>query len=135
MLSGNCSKWSTDRAYIPCPTVTLVKWCHTVMQTVRQHQEGGLWTSTKKIKLRLKIEKLTNILTSDAILQPSRKFMMDHSCRNSQQLKVANYFRRKAPPQAFFWALNMPLYLIWLTYQKTCNTKKLYKQKTTKILT
>ena len=133
MLSGNFSEWSTDRAYIPCPTFTIVKWCHTVMQTVRQHQEGGRWTSTKKKKLWLKIEKLTNILTSEAILQPSRTFMADHSCRNSQRLKAVNYFRRKAPPQMFFWALNMPLYLIWLTYQKTCvSTKKLYKQKTAK---
>ena len=29
------------------------------------------------------------------------------------------YFHRKAPPQMFFWALNMSLYLIWLTYQQT----------------
>ena len=25
MLSGNCSKLSTSRAYIPCPTVAIVK--------------------------------------------------------------------------------------------------------------
>ena len=118
MLSGNCSEWSTDRAYIPCPTVTIVKWCHTVMQTVRQHQEGGRWTSTWK-KTWLKIEKLTNILTSEVILQPSRTSMADHSCRNSLRLKFFSYFRRKAPPQMFFWALNMSLYLIWLTYQQT----------------
>ena len=123
MLSGNCSEWSTDRAYIPCPTVTIVKWCHTVMQTVRQHQEGGRWTSTWK---KLKIEKSTNTLTAEAILQPSQTSMMDHSCRNSQQLKVVIYFRREAPPQMLFWALNTPLYLIWLTYQKTCiSTKKM----------
>ena len=42
MLSGNCSKWSTGIAYIPWPTVTVVKWCHTVMQTMCQHKEGGL---------------------------------------------------------------------------------------------
>ena len=136
MLSGNCSEWSTDRAYIPCPTVTIVKWCHTVMQTVRQHQEGGRWTSTKKKKLWLKIEKLTNILTSEAILQPSRTSMADHSCRNSERLKSVNYSRRKEPPQFFFWALNMPLYLIWLSYLKKCvSTKKLYKQKAASILT
>ena len=29
------------------------------------------------------------------------------------------YFHRKAPPQMFFWALNMSLYLIWLTCQQT----------------
>ena len=46
MLSGNCFEWSTDRAYIPYPTVTIVKWCHTVMQTVCQHPEGGHWAST-----------------------------------------------------------------------------------------
>ena len=33
-------------SYIPCPTVTIVKCCHTVMKTVRQYQEGGGWTST-----------------------------------------------------------------------------------------
>ena len=132
MLPGNWSEWSTDRAYIPCPTVIIVKWYHTVMQTVRQNQEGGRLTSTKKRRW-LKIEKLTNILTSEAILQPSRTSMAKHSCRNSQWLKAVNYFRRKAPSQMLFWALNMLLYLIWLTCQKTCvSTKKLYKQTKTK---
>ena len=64
------------------------------------------------------LKKLRNILTSEAILQPSQTSMTDHSCRNSQRLKVVNYFRRKAPPQMFLWALNILLYLIWLTYQK-----------------
>ena len=61
MLSGNSSEWSTDRAYIPCPTVTLVKWFHTVIQTVRHHQKGGRWTSTKKnIMIKdLEIDKYT----------------------------------------------------------------------------
>ena len=130
MLSGNCSEWSTDRIYIPCPAVTIVKSCHKVMKTVSQHQEGGRWISTQKT-LWLKVDKFANILTSGAILQPSWRSMADHSWRNSKRLKVVNYFRRKAPPQMFFWALNMPLYLLWLTYQKACvNTKKLYKQKT-----
>ena len=31
---GTCSEWATGRAYIPCPTVTIVKWCHTVMKKV-----------------------------------------------------------------------------------------------------
>ena len=31
-----------------CLTVTIVKGCQTVMETVRQHQEGGRWTSTQK---------------------------------------------------------------------------------------
>ena len=62
---------------------------------------------------------MTNILTSEVILQPSLTSIVDHSCRNSQGLKVVDYFRRKALPQMFFWALNTPLYLIWLTYQKT----------------
>ena len=123
MLSSHCSEWSTDRAYIPCPTVTIVKWCHSVMQTVRQYQEGGRWTNTLK---KCKIEKLTNILIWGAILQPSQTPMADHSCRNRQRLEVVNYFNRKAPPQAFFWALNTSLYLIWLTYQKSCvSTKKM----------
>ena len=125
MLSGNCSEWSTARAYIPYPTVTIVKWCQAVMETVRQHQEGGRW-----------IKKLTNILTSEAILQTSWKSMRDHSCRNIQRLTVAKFFPTKAPPQTLFWALNKRLYIIWLTYQKTCvTTKKLYKQKRTIILT
>ena len=62
---------------------------------------------------------MTNILTSEVILQPSRTSMADHSCRNSLRLKFFSYFRRKAPPQMFFWALNMSLYLIWLTCQQT----------------
>ena len=110
MLSDNCTEWSTDRPYILCPTVTIVKWCHTVMQTVHQHQEVGRSTNTKK--------KGTS--------------MADHSCRISQRLNVVNYFGRNAAPQMFFCTLNMTLYLIWLTYQKTCvSTKRLYKQKTT----
>ena len=126
MLSSNCSEWSTGRAHISCSTITIVKWCHTVMETVRQQQEGGRSTSTSKKKLE--IEKLTNILTSEANLgmAVSQASMADHSYRNSQRLKVVNYFRRKAPPQMFVWALNRPLYLIWLTYQKTCvSTKKM----------
>ena len=118
MLSSNCSEWSTGRAYIPFPTVTIVKWCHTVMQTV---------LTTKKVvpglaheKRKLKIEKLTNIVTSEVILQPSQTYMANHSCRNSQQLKVVNYFRRKTPPQKFFWAPHTSLYLTWLIFQKKC---------------
>ena len=34
MLSGNCSEWSTGRAYIPWPTATIVKRCHTVLYVV-----------------------------------------------------------------------------------------------------
>ena len=30
MLSDNCSKWAIGRAYIPCLTVTIVKWCQNV---------------------------------------------------------------------------------------------------------
>ena len=61
-----------------------------------------------------------------ANLQPSQTSMADHFCKNKQQLKVANNFCRKAPPQMFIWALNMPLYLTLLTYQKMCvSTKKM----------
>ena len=46
MLSGNYSELSAVRSsYIPCPIVTIVKGCHTVMQRVRQHQEVGHWTN------------------------------------------------------------------------------------------
>ena len=68
------------------------------MQTVRQHQEGVRWTSTSK---NFKIKKLTNILTSETILQSSQTSMVDHSCRNSQRLKVVAHFRRKFPPHDF----------------------------------
>ena len=118
MLSSNCSEWSTGRAYIPFPTVTIVKWCHAVMQTV---------LTTKVVpglaheKRKLKIEKLTNIATSEVILQPSQTYMANHSCRNSQQLKVVNYFRRKTPPQKFFWAPHTSLYLTWLIFQKSAS--------------
>ena len=106
------------------------------------HGNATWWVNTKKVVTRLvhkkkglKIEKLTNILTSEAILQPSRTSIAAHSCRNSQRLYVVNYFHRKASPQIFFWALNMPLYLIWLTCQKKCvSTEKLYKLKATNIL-
>ena len=49
MLSANCSEWSIGKAYILCPTVTIVKWCHTVMQAVNQHQ-GGCLTDIKSIE-------------------------------------------------------------------------------------
>ena len=41
MLSGNRSEWSKCRVYIPYPTITIVKWCHTLMETVHQHQKSG----------------------------------------------------------------------------------------------
>ena len=128
MLLGNCSEWSTGRAYILCPTVTIVKSSHTVMQTVRQHQERARWTST--YKKFLEIEKLTNILTSEVDLQPSQTSMVDHPRRNSQLLKVINCFCRKAPPQMFVLALNTPPYLIWHTHYKTrASTKKKREKK------
>ena len=112
MLLGNSSEWSTGRAYIPCPIVTIVNWCHTVMQTVRQHQEDVCWT------------KLTNILTSEANLEPSQSSTVEYFRRNSQRLKIVNYFRRKAPPSMFVWALKTPLNLRWLIYQKMCVSTK-----------
>ena len=74
------------------------------MQTARQHQECGSWTSTKK----LEIEKEANIPTSEASLQQSPTSITDHFCENSQQLKVINYFWKTAPSQIFGWALNTP---------------------------
>ena len=68
------------------------------METMRQHQEGGRWNSTSKTTF-LEIEKLANILTSEANLQLSQTSTADHSCRNSQRLNIVNYFRRTAPPQ------------------------------------
>ena len=47
MLPGNCIEWSTVKPYIPCPTLSIDKWCHTVIKVVHQHQEGGHWTNTK----------------------------------------------------------------------------------------
>ena len=46
------------------------------------------------------------MLTSEANLQARQTFMADHSCRNTQRLKVVNYFSRKAPPQMFVWAVH-----------------------------
>ena len=65
----------------------------------------------------LEIEKWTNILTSEANLEPSKTSMTEHFCQNNQQLKVVDYIFKKAPSQMFGWALNTPLYLICLTYQ------------------
>ena len=101
------------------------------MQTVRQHQKGGRWTSTKKqiVIKDWEIDKYT-------YLRGNFTAQLNIHGENSQRLKAVNYFRRKASPQMFFWALNMPLYLIRLTCLKTCvSTKKLYKQKTTNTLT
>ena len=61
-------------------------------------------------KKNLEIEKLTNILTSEANLQPRQTSMEDHFCTNSQGLEVVYYFCIKAPLQMFSWAQNMPLY-------------------------
>ena len=61
---------------------------------------------------KIEIEKKTNILTSEVYLELSRTFMTDHSCENSQRLKVANYFRSKAPSQMFCWSINTPLNFI-----------------------
>ena len=47
------------------------------------------------------------MLTSEANLQARQTFMADHSCRNTQRLKVVNYFSRKAPPQMFVWAVSI----------------------------
>ena len=94
------------------------------MQTVCQHQKGGHCTSKKSPqktkqtnkknnkKNKLKIEKQTNILTSEANLQPRQTSMTDHFCENSQRLEVVSYFHRKAPSQMLVWAPNMPLNLI-----------------------
>ena len=65
------------------------------METVRQHQEGGRWTSTNTQKI--KIEEMANILTLEAKLQPSQTSTAGYSWRNSQNVVI--YFRRKAPPQ------------------------------------
>ena len=81
------------------------------METVRRHQEGVCWTSTKKKKNR-EIEKLTNLLAPELNLQRSQISLADHSCRYGQRLKVDNYFRRKAPPQTFMCARNTRLHLI-----------------------
>ena len=121
------------------------------MQTVRQHQEGGCWTSTKK-KKNQRLRNRQIYLPQKRIYIPSRTSITNHFFENSQRLKVVNYFRKKAPSQMLVWALNTPLYLIWLTYQKCASAprkcsldqhiknilksnKILYKQKTTNILT
>ena len=42
-------------------------------------------------------------------LEPSRTFMMELFCKDSQQLITINYFCKNAPSQMFHWVLNMPL--------------------------
>ena len=117
MLSGNFSEWPLCRAYIPCPTVTIVKWCHTVMQNVNS-QKVVAGIAHKKIENK----KYTNILTSEASLEPSQTSMTDLFCKNSKWLKVVNYFRKEVPSHMFGSALNTLLYLIW----KTCiSTQKM----------
>ena len=37
----------------------------------------------------------------DAYLAPHQTFMLERFCRNSQQLKAGNYFRKKAPSKMF----------------------------------
>ena len=97
---------------------------HSNANSVSTLRKDRRWTRTQKKDLE--IDKLTNILTLETNLQTSQISMADHSCRNSQRLKVVNYFCRKAPQQTFACAPNTPLYLIWLTYQKTCvSTKKM----------
>ena len=68
------------------------------------HGNAIQWINTKKVDARLahkkiQIEKLTDILTSEANLQSSQTSMADYSHRNSQQLKVVDYFRRNVQPQ------------------------------------
>ena len=67
---------------------------HGLIMTTNHHQVAGL-----AHKKNLKIEKLTNIFTSETILEPSQSSMADHSCRNSQRLKVINYFLKETLPQ------------------------------------
>ena len=52
------------------------------------------WSLDWHIK-KLEIEKLTNILTSDPSLQPSQTSMADQFCKNSQRLKIVDYFLQK----------------------------------------
>ena len=55
----------------PLPTVTMVKWCHTVKQTVCWHKEGGLWANTYKnnqiLKKRLTYIHFTAYLSSKCV--------------------------------------------------------------------
>ena len=112
MLSGNCFEWSICRAYIPCPTVTMVTWCHSVMSTVHKHRKVVAEIAHKKI-IDWKIDKYTyfrgEFWTQSKI--HDRQFLRKLSTAKSF------YFCKKAPPQLFSWALNT-LYFLWLTYQK-----------------
>ena len=96
MLSGNCSAWSKSEAYNLCPTVTIVKWCHTVMQTVCQHQEGGRWKSTQKRVRNWKIDKYTYLRS---VFRTQSNIHDGPFYKNSKRLKVVNYFCKKDPSQ------------------------------------
>ena len=53
MLSGNCPELSTGRSSNYCPTNTLVKWCHVILQNselTHWHQECCHWTNTYERK-------------------------------------------------------------------------------------
>ena len=83
MLSCNCSEWSPDKAYIPCPTVTVDKWCQTVMQAcVTKNVVTGLTP-----KNALKIEQYTNILASHSLPIKSHLIGRSIMCR-SNKLKL-----------------------------------------------
>ena len=56
--------------------------------------------------------------------EPSRTSTTDLFCKNSHRLKVVTIFVKKAPSQMFDWALNTPLYLIRLTYQKRASAAR-----------
>ena len=74
--------------------------------------------NTKKVVAGLALKKIKDWkidkgeITSEAKLQPSQTFMAEHFCKNSQWLKVVDYFRRKAPSQMFVSAFNTPQYLL-----------------------
>ena len=46
---------------------------------------------------------------TEAYLEPSRTSSMEMLCKNSEQLKTVDYFRKKAPSQMLDRVLNTPL--------------------------
>ena len=86
--------------------------------------------NTKKVVAGLAHKKLR--LRNWQIYLPQRQFYspVKHPWWNIPAeivtAKNINYFHRKTISQMFFWAINTPLYLIWLIYQKICfSTKKM----------
>ena len=69
-----------------------------------------LWLETSlyyKYPIESKVYYVIKIrILAEAYLKPNRRSTIDFFCKNSWWLKIANYFRKKAPSQMFGCVLN-----------------------------